>query len=165
MSATGAFFGIGAYLVGTGMSDLKQSYWLMTAIAPVVGAVVAALIGFATLRLSGVYFVIFTLGLAEMLRNLVSWFQNNIVGSRGLYVLTDLRDHHLFWMLLAISALAYLLGWLFVATVMAYYFVYEILHFCHHLPTSGWMGALPLLPRLRRHHALHHDPRLMLQND
>jgi branched-chain amino acid transport system permease protein len=109
--ATGAFFGIGAYLVGTGMSDLKQSYWLMTAIAPVVGAVVAALIGFATLRLSGVYFVIFTLGLAEMLRNLVSWFQNNIVGSRGLYVLTDLRDHHLFWMLLAISALAYLLGW------------------------------------------------------
>ena len=54
-------------------------------------------------------------------------------------------------------------GWLFVATVMAYYFLYEILHFCHHLPTSGWMGALPLLPRLRRHHALHHDPRLMLR--
>lgn len=54
-------------------------------------------------------------------------------------------------------------GWLFVATVGAYYYLYEILHFCHHLPTRGWMGAIPLLGRLRRHHALHHDPRIMLR--
>lgn len=52
-------------------------------------------------------------------------------------------------------------GWLFVGTVMAYYYVYEILHFCHHLPTRGWMGRVPLLAALRRHHARHHDPRWM----
>ena len=109
--ATGAFFGIGGYLVGSMMSDYQLSFWIPLIVAPVVAAVLAFLIGIATLRLSGVYFVIFTLGLAEMIRNLVSWIQNNFLGSRGLYVLTDLRDQHLYWMLLAVAAAVYLLGW------------------------------------------------------
>lgn len=108
--ASGAFFGIGGYLVATGMSDYNQSFWVMAAIAPFVGMFFAALIGMATLRLSGVYFVIFTLGLAEMIRNLVSWVQNNFLGSRGLYVLTDLTETHIYWMLLIIAAAVYLLG-------------------------------------------------------
>lgn len=109
--ASAAFFGVGGYLVATGMSDYEQSFWLMTAIAPFVAAILAALIGFATLRLSGVYFVIFTLGLAEMIRNLVSWVQNNFLGSRGLYVLTDFTDSHIYWMLLVVCAVIYLFGW------------------------------------------------------
>ena len=83
----------------------------MLALSAVVGGVLAALIGLATLRLSGVYFVIFTLGLAEMIRNLVSWIQNNFLGSRGLYVLTDYTDMHLYWMLLVTAGAVYLLGW------------------------------------------------------
>ncbi len=110
--ATAAFFGIGGYLVGTGMSDYDLSFWLMMAISAVVATVLAALIGLATLRLSGVYFVIFTLGLAEMIRNLVSWVQNNFLGSRGLYVLTDFTDADIYWMLLTVAAAVYLLGWL-----------------------------------------------------
>jgi len=109
--ATGAFFGIGGYLVGLGMSDYDLSFWLMAAIAPVVATVLALLIGLATLRLSGVYFVIFTLGLAEMIRNLVSWIQNNFLGSRGLYVLTDFTDADIYWMLLAVSVAIFALGW------------------------------------------------------
>jgi len=110
--ATGAFFGIGGYLVGTGMSDYEVSFWVMAAISPIVATLLAALIGLATLRLSGVYFVIFTLGLAEMIRNLVSWIQNNFLGSRGLYVLTDFTESHIYWMLLIIACFVYLLGWL-----------------------------------------------------
>ena len=94
--ASAAFFGVGGFLVGLGMSDYEASFWSMLALSAVVGAVLAALVGLATLRLSGVYFVIFTLGLAEMIRNLVSWIQNNFLGSRGLYVLTDFTDKHLF---------------------------------------------------------------------
>ncbi len=110
--ATGAFFGVGGYAVGAGMSDYQLPFWLMVVIGPVVATVLAALIGIATLRLSGVYFVIFTLGLAEMIRNLVSWVQNNFLGSRGLYVLTDLRDPQIYWLLLATAAVVYLFGWL-----------------------------------------------------
>ncbi len=109
--ASGAFFGVGGYLVATGMSDYDQSFWLMAAIAPVVAAILATLIGLATLRLSGVYFVIFTLGLAEMVRNLVSWIQNNFLGSRGLYVLTDFTEAHIYWMLLAVCVVIYIFGW------------------------------------------------------
>ena len=98
--ASGAFFGIGGYLVATGMSDYNLSFWLMMAVSAVVATIFAGLIGMATLRLSGVYFVIFTLGLAEMIRNMVSWLQNNVLGSRGLYVLTDFTEAHIYWMLL-----------------------------------------------------------------
>ncbi|AII86387.1 branched-chain amino acid ABC transporter permease [Planktomarina temperata] len=110
--ATAAFFGIGGFLVGSGMSDYEASFWSMAAFSACVGAVLAALIGLATLRLSGVYFVIFTLGLAEMIRNLVSWIQNNFLGSRGLYVFTDFTDKHLYWMLLGVAVAVYLLGWI-----------------------------------------------------
>ena len=109
--ASAAFFGVGGFIVGTGMSDYDTSFWSMLALSAVVGGVLAALIGLATLRLSGVYFVIFTLGLAEMIRNLVSWIQNNFLGSRGLYVLTDYTDMHLYWMLLVTAGAVYLLGW------------------------------------------------------
>ena len=108
--ASGAFFGIGGYLVATGMSDYNQSFWLMMAIAAVVATVFAGLIGMATLRLSGVYFVIFTLGLAEMIRNMVSWLQNNVLGSRGLYVLTDFTEAHIYWMLLTVAVVVFILG-------------------------------------------------------
>lgn len=110
--ASGAFFGVGGYLVATGMSDYNLSFWLMMAISALVATVLAALIGMATLRLSGVYFVIFTLGLAEMIRNLVSWVQNNFLGSRGLYVLTDFTESHIYWMLLTVSVVVFALGWL-----------------------------------------------------
>ena len=109
--STGAFFGIGGYLVGTGMSDYNQGFWTMVVIAPLVGAVLAFLIGIATLRLSGVYFVIFTLGLAEMIRTLVSWIQNNFTGSRGLYVLTDLTETDIYLYLIILAAVVYLVGW------------------------------------------------------
>lgn len=109
--ATGAFFGIGGYLVATGMSDYNLPFWSMVIAAPLVATIIAMAVGFATLRLSGMYFVIFTLGLAEMIRNLVSWVQNNFLGSRGLYVLTDFTEAHIFWMLLATTFAVYVFGW------------------------------------------------------
>ena len=58
--ATAAFFGVGGFVVGTGMSDYNVDYWTMVVIASLAGTVLALLVGLATLRLSGVYFVIFT---------------------------------------------------------------------------------------------------------
>ena len=36
--ATGAFFGVGGYLVGSGMSDYQLSFWTTAAISPIVAA-------------------------------------------------------------------------------------------------------------------------------
>jgi branched-chain amino acid transport system permease protein len=107
--ATAAFYGLGAYTVGAGIDHLP--YPLLLAIAAVLGGVLALLVGMATLRLSGVYFVIFTLGLAEFIRQLVTWVQNNFTGSRGMYVLSDLQEPQIYWQLLVLGAIVALVGW------------------------------------------------------
>ncbi len=108
--ATAAFYGLGTYVVALGIDHMP--YPALLAISLVAGAVAAGLVGIATLRLSGVYFVIFTLGLAEMIRQIVTWVQNNWGGHRGLYVLTDITEEIIYWELLALAGLIYLVGWL-----------------------------------------------------
>ena len=107
--ATGAFYGIGSYVVASGIEVLPYPVLLLLAAA--LGGVLALLVGLATLRLSGVYFVIFTLGLAEFVRQVITWVQNNFTGSKGLYVLTDLTERDIYWQLLALGALVALVGW------------------------------------------------------
>jgi branched-chain amino acid transport system permease protein len=107
--ATAAFYGLGAYIVASGIE--RMPYAVLVPIAAVAGGVLALGVGVATLRLSGVYFVIFTLGLAEFIRQVVTWVQNNFTGSRGLYVLTDLKDQHIYWQLLVLGAAVALVGW------------------------------------------------------
>jgi len=48
-------------------------------------------------------------------------------------------------------------GWLFVATAVAYFLTYEWLHFCYHLSPESLVGRLSLVRVLRRHHATHHE--------
>jgi len=108
--ATAAFFGVGTYSVGLGIDALP--FPLLVAIAAVASSVLAGLVGIATLRLSGVYFVIFTLGLAELVRQVVTWLQAKFLGAVGLYVFTDMTEKHIFWMLLALAAVVYVTGWL-----------------------------------------------------
>ncbi|MFT3912492.1 MAG: hypothetical protein QM737_23900 [Ferruginibacter sp.] len=55
------------------------------------GVVVALIVGLSTLRLSGIYFVIFTFGLSELIRQLVTWYEINITTSLGRYIF---RRHH-----------------------------------------------------------------------
>lgn len=105
--ATAAFFGVGTYVTGAGIDVLP--YWSLLPLAAIAGAILAGVVGLATLRLSGVYFVIFTLGLAEMIRQCVTWYQNQ-TGHKGTYVLTDLTEELIYWQLLALAALIYLVG-------------------------------------------------------
>ena len=62
--ATVAFFGIGAYTVAVLNEVLPYPLVLLSAAG--IGLVVATIVGLSTLRLAGVYFVIFTFGLAEL---------------------------------------------------------------------------------------------------
>lgn len=108
--ATAAFFGIGTYSVALGIGFLPFPVLLL--VAALVSGLMAGLVGMATLRLSGVYFVIFTLGLAELVKQVVVWLQTNFSSAAGLYVFTDFREMHIYWMLLALAAVVYVTGWL-----------------------------------------------------
>jgi branched-chain amino acid transport system permease protein len=107
--ATAAFFGIGMYVVAAFLD--RAPYPVLVLIAGIVGALFAAVIGLATLRISGVYFVIFTLGLAELVRQVVAWMQHVMGTSSGLYVLITMTDPVLYWLLLGLAGVVFLIGW------------------------------------------------------
>lgn len=108
--ATAAFYGLGVYSVALLIDHVP--FPLLVALGGLSAAVVAGLVGAATLRLSGVYFVIFTLGLAELVRQLITWGQSKLWTRMGLYVFTDFTEKHVYWMLLALTAAIFLTGWL-----------------------------------------------------
>ncbi len=108
--ATAAFFGLGTYAVGLGLDHMP--FPVLVLIGGAVAAITAGLVGAATLRISGVYFVIFTFGLAELVRQLVSYTQIKLTSKMGLYVFTDFTEKHIYWMLLALTALVFVTGWL-----------------------------------------------------
>ena len=65
-----------------------------------------------------------------------------------------------------VAALLFLLAtrngaWLYVATAMTYFLMYEWLHLFHHMPTGGGFARLGFLRRLRLLHQAHHDPAAM----
>lgn len=108
--ASAAFFGIGTYSVAMLVEVLPFPILLL--IAVVCGALLAVLVGLATLRLSGVYFVIFTLGLTELIGQIVVWMQTNFGGKIGLSVFTDFTESRLYWMLLGLMVVIFVTGWL-----------------------------------------------------
>ena len=62
-------------------------------------------------------------------------------------------------------ALSYLVSantaWLFVATGLAYFLNYEVLHLAYHLPAGHWLAQRWLVRKLGRLHRTHHDPQRM----
>jgi len=108
--ATAAFFGIGAYTTAV-LTDFMP--WpLVLLAAAVVGVIVALIVGLSTLRLSGIYFVIFSFGLAELIRQLVAWYEINIHGSVGRYIFADTTSEGIYWRLLALVVMVLGAGWL-----------------------------------------------------
>jgi ABC-type branched-subunit amino acid transport system permease subunit len=96
--ATVAFFGIGAYTVAV-LGEVL-AWPLVLLIAFVIGFILSLLVGLSTLRLSGVYFVIFTFGLAELVRQLVTWYEVNVTRTLGRYVFVDITTEQIYWQLL-----------------------------------------------------------------
>lgn len=108
--ATVAFFGLGVYVAA--VFGEAWPWPLVLGTAAFAALAVALLVGLATLRLRGVYFVIFTFGLAELIRQVVTWYEANHSGSVGRYLFLDIEQKHIVWQLTALAALVYLAGWL-----------------------------------------------------
>jgi len=108
--ATVAFFGLGAYTAAVLGETMPWPVVLLA--AAVLGALVAAITGLSTLRLSGIYFVIFSFGLAELIRQLVIWYEVNVHKSVGRYLFSALTQDVLYWQLLGLMTLVFVAGWL-----------------------------------------------------
>jgi branched-chain amino acid transport system permease protein len=108
--ATTAFFGVGAYTVAV-LGEVL-AWPLVLVIAAAIGALMAVIVGVSTLRLSGLHFVIFTFGLAELTRQLVIWYEVNKTRVLGRYVFVDITQRDIYWQLLVLAVAVFAIGWL-----------------------------------------------------
>ena len=108
--ATSAFFGAGMYTVAI-LVKVAPLYAAFAA-AAVVGAALALLVGVLTLRISGMFFVIFGFGLSEMMRELMVWWEINQTHTMGRYVYVPFDTVMIYEHLLALAVAVFLVGWL-----------------------------------------------------
>lgn len=106
--ASATFFGLGAYMVAVLGEHLVFPLLMLAVVAG--GVVVALIVGLSTLRLSGVYFTIFTFGLTELVRQVVTWYQVKVIGSVGSYIFTDADATDIYWRLLVLTVLLYIVA-------------------------------------------------------
>ena len=105
--ATVAFYGTGAYTVAVLNESLP--YPMVLATAGLIGAGLALVVGLSTLRLAGIYFVIFSFGLSELIRELITWYEVNVTGTLGRYIFLDLTAQDIYWQMLALGAVTIVL--------------------------------------------------------
>jgi branched-chain amino acid transport system permease protein len=103
-----AFMGLGAYSSALMTLDLHWPFWVVLPAASVVPAAFALVIGAPTLRLSGVYLAIATIGLGEVLRAI--YLNVDLFG--GALGLSGIPDSAETWMIYALLGLAMLVLWL-----------------------------------------------------
>jgi branched-chain amino acid transport system permease protein len=107
--APAAFFGAGVY------TSALLGFLLPLPVIIVVGglssACLALLVGALTLRLRGIYFVMFTFGLVELLLHFILWWEVNITGTTGRVVPT-VDNTTVYYLMLSILVIVILTAYL-----------------------------------------------------
>jgi branched-chain amino acid transport system permease protein len=108
--ATAAFYGVGMYTSAILGKQLPLS--VVVLIGGLACLCLALLVGALTLRLRGIYFAIFTLGLVELIKNLLLWCEVKYTGTRGRFVIVVDNNtiyHVMFIILVMLLVTAYLI--------------------------------------------------------
>lgn len=108
-------FGVGGYAVALGTSEFGFPIGLSMVIAVVLSGLLSLVLGGITLRLSGAYFAIATLGIAEVFRVGFSAYRQWTGGVIGVYLPMDIVGAPVsrrYYAILGIFALSLLLAWL-----------------------------------------------------
>jgi len=97
--ASAAFFGAGIYTSAVSGNALPLP--VVIVLGGAVGFCLAILVGALTLRLKGIYFVMFTFGLVELMLHFIMWWEVNITGTTG-RVVPPVGNTTVFYIMLAI---------------------------------------------------------------
>jgi branched-chain amino acid transport system permease protein len=107
--APAAFFGVGVYT--SALLGFVLPLPVVIGIGGLVSFCLALLVGALTLRLRGIYFVMFTFGLVELILNFVLWWEVNITGTTGRVVPT-VNNTTVYYLMLIIFAILLLTAYL-----------------------------------------------------
>ena len=106
-----AFFGISLYMVA--IFGYLFPFPVVILLTGLFCFVIALGIGLVTLRLKGIYFAVFTFGLAELFHNLVQWYEITITGTRFRFIFY-LPAQQIYWAVLIVTIIV--LGLIFYIT-------------------------------------------------
>jgi branched-chain amino acid transport system permease protein len=107
--ASAAFFGVGVYV--SAMLGQALPMPVVIAVGGLVSFILALFIGLLTLRLRGMYFIIFTFGVSELIRHFLLWWETNFTGTVGRWVVAV--DHTtVYYVMLVIFMMATLTAYL-----------------------------------------------------
>jgi branched-chain amino acid transport system permease protein len=107
--ATSAFYGIGVYALA--ISHLYVPIALALVLAAIIGFLVAVVVGLSTLRLRGVYFVIFTFGLTELMHQVINWWEIKINRTATRYIFSDVSNTTIYLILLVVAVVTVVGSW------------------------------------------------------
>jgi branched-chain amino acid transport system permease protein len=112
-----AFFGIGAYAGALVARDVTAVGPVQLVLAAAIGAAVAGLTGLVTIRSRGVYFLMLTLAIGELARQLADSWTSLTGGTNGVASVPALQlvpggdpvviAGHVYWYVLGVTAIAY----------------------------------------------------------
>jgi branched-chain amino acid transport system permease protein len=108
--ATAAFFGVGIYT--SAVLGMKLPLPAVICIGGLASACLAFLVGALTLRLRGVYFIIFTFGLVGLMRYFVLWYELKFTGTRGRFLIPV--DNNIIYYVMLVILVALLLTTYFI---------------------------------------------------
>ena len=107
--ASAAFFGVGVYTSAVLGNVLPLP--ILVAVGGLVSLILALFIGLLTLRLKGMYFIIFTFGISELSRHFLLWWETNFAGTVGRFVIAI--DHNtVYYIILVIFTITLLTAYL-----------------------------------------------------
>jgi len=107
--AHAAFYGIGIYSAAIVGGSVPVPVLIL--IGGLSAFVVAILMGAVTLRLRGVYFTIFTFGLGELLRNVLTWVELRTRGNLGRFLRLGVSRENVFYYFLILLAILLVVAW------------------------------------------------------
>ena len=108
---TGGFIGIGAYVAFYFIQEFDLPYIVAFLVAVAVSIVIGVVVGFISLRIEGIYLAILTLGISEVIRNLLMVIESTVridvdhirlfgqkIGGEGAYFLILFTFAILMWL-------------------------------------------------------------------
>ena len=107
--ATAAFFGIGIYTLAITHVYIPVGFALLAAAA--IGFLVAVVVGLSTLRLRGVYFVVFTFGLTELVHQVINTWEIKINKTATRYIFSDVSNTTIYYTLLTVALITVIGSW------------------------------------------------------
>ncbi|OGO31646.1 MAG: hypothetical protein A2Z29_02995 [Chloroflexi bacterium RBG_16_56_11] len=103
--APAAFFGVGIYTSAILGKDFPVL--VVVIFGGLLSVVLAAIVGALTLRLKGIYFIVFTFGLVLLISSVLLWYEIRFTGTRGRFITTANNDL-IYYVMLGITVLMFI---------------------------------------------------------